>query len=65
MEFKILILFDGWMQEGNWNDDKANGKGRLIHALGDVYEGDWHDEKVKGCIVMRKPIFIFIFKNLY
>jgi len=23
----------------------ANGKGRLIHADGDVYEGEWKDDK--------------------
>ena len=23
----------------------ANGKGRLIHADGDVYEGDWKEDK--------------------
>jgi len=23
----------------------ANGKGRLIHADGDVYEGDWFNDK--------------------
>ncbi len=26
----------------------ANGKGRLIHADGDVYEGDWKDDKAHG-----------------
>lgn len=26
----------------------ANGKGRLIHADGDVYEGNWLDDKAHG-----------------
>ena len=30
---------DGSMYEGYWKDDQAFGKGRLIHADGDVYEG--------------------------
>lgn len=30
---------DGSMYEGYWADNKANGKGRLIHADGDVYDG--------------------------
>jgi len=30
---------------GYWRNDKANGKGRLIHADGDVYEGDWSNDK--------------------
>ena len=25
-----------------------NGKGRLIHADGDVYEGEWKDDKAHG-----------------
>ena len=35
----ILKWSDGSKFEGNWKDDKANGKGRLIHADGDLYEG--------------------------
>jgi len=23
----------------------ANGKGRLVHADGDVYEGEWYNDK--------------------
>ena len=36
--------------EGYWKDDRACGRGRLIHADGDAYEGDWVDDKthVKG-----------------
>jgi hypothetical protein len=26
----------------------ANGRGRLIHADGDVYNGDWVDDKAEG-----------------
>jgi len=26
----------------------ANGKGRLIHADGDIYEGEWKDDKAHG-----------------
>lgn len=39
---------DGSTYEGMWNNDKANGKGRLIHADGDVYVGDWVDDKAHG-----------------
>jgi hypothetical protein len=35
----IQVWQDGSKYEGYWRDDKANGKGRLIHADGDVYEG--------------------------
>ena len=34
----------------------ANGKGRLIHADGDVYEGDWVNDKAHG-----KIFFFFLF----
>lgn len=27
------------LYEGYWIDDKANGRGRLIHGDGEVYEG--------------------------
>ena len=36
------------MYEGYWKDNKANGKGRLIHADGDVYNGFWKDDKAHG-----------------
>jgi hypothetical protein len=26
----------------------ANGRGRLIHADGDVYNGEWVDDKAEG-----------------
>ena len=32
----------------SWNRNKANGKGRLIHADGDVYDGHWKDDKAHG-----------------
>ena len=37
----VQIWFDGSRYDGYWVENKANGKGRLIHADGDVYEGDW------------------------
>lgn len=36
------------MYEGNWSNDKACGKGKLIHADGDVYEGEWLNDKANG-----------------
>lgn len=30
---------DGSKYEGMWRNDKANGKGRMTHANGDIYEG--------------------------
>ena len=31
-----------------WRRDKANHKGRMTHANGDVYEGEWRDDKANG-----------------
>jgi len=39
----LTVLYEGW-----WMDNKANGKGRLIHADGDVYDGQWLDDKAHG-----------------
>ena len=36
-----LIHSDGDLYEGQWKDDKADGKGKYIHADGSIYEGDW------------------------
>lgn len=35
----IQTWVDGSKYEGYWKSDKANGKGRLIHADGDKYDG--------------------------
>lgn len=44
----IQTWADGSLYEGYWKNDKANGRGRLIHADGDVYEGEWKDDKAHG-----------------
>lgn len=36
---------DGDVYEGEWRNDKANGKGMLINSDGIVYEGEWKDDK--------------------
>lgn len=36
----IQIWIDGSRYEGYWRRDKANIKGKLIHADGDIYEGN-------------------------
>ena len=40
--------------EGDWKNDRANGKGKLIHANGDIYEGEWSDDKAHGYGVLLK-----------
>jgi hypothetical protein len=36
---------DGSIYEGEWENNLANGRGRIIHADGDCYEGEWVDDK--------------------
>ena len=31
-----------------WREDKANGKGKLVHGDGDIYEGEWVNDKANG-----------------
>ena len=38
-----MVFKDCSIYEGLWNNDKMNGKGRMIYSDGDVYEGDWVD----------------------
>ena len=44
----IQTWIDGSRYEGYWVNDKANVRGKLIHADGDVYEGEWLDDKAHG-----------------
>ncbi len=36
---------DGDVYEGEWVNDKADGKGTYSHANGAYYEGNWLDDK--------------------
>ena len=35
---------DGGKYEGEWLNNRANGKGQFWHADGDIYEGNWKDD---------------------
>ena len=39
---------DGARYEGQWKDNHANGKGKFIHAVGDIYDGEWIRDKANG-----------------
>ena len=41
----IEYWIDGSVYEGYWENNMANGDGRLIHADGDMYEGMWVNDK--------------------
>lgn len=40
----VLLWPDGSMYEGYWRRNKANGRGRIIHADKDIYIGEWRDD---------------------
>ena len=44
----------------------ANGRGRLIHADGDVYEGIWLNDKahVRGIYIHRDGVYLKNIKNI-
>jgi len=44
----IQVWPDGARYEGEWRDNKANGKGKFWHADGDIYDGEWFDDKANG-----------------
>ncbi len=44
----VQVWPDGAKYEGEWRNNKANGKGKFWHADGDVYEGEWKDDKANG-----------------
>ena len=37
-------------------DNKANGKGWLVHVDGSMYEGMWQDDKKHGYGMMESPV---------
>ena len=44
----IQLWPEGAKYIGNWKNDKACGKGKLIHSDGDIYEGEWFNDKPNG-----------------
>ena len=44
----VITWPDGSKFEGMFRNNKANGRGRLLHANGEVYEGNWIDDKTNG-----------------
>ena len=34
--------------EGEWRENKANGRGKSWHADGDIFEGEFRDDKSNG-----------------
>lgn len=45
---RMLNEQDGSLYEGLFNEDQANGFGRIVYGNGDVYEGQWKDKSIHG-----------------
>merc|ERR1719494_1553174 len=39
---------EGVVYEGNWQEDKMNGRGKLVHPSGAIYEGDFSNNMMHG-----------------
>ena len=52
--FRQHTCSDGQVYEGDWNEDKRNGKGKCSYSNGHTYDGDWKDDERigKGMIEM-------------
>jgi hypothetical protein len=37
-----------FVYEGEWKDNKRNGRGKLIFSNGGVYDGEWLNDKRNG-----------------
>ena len=44
----VQVWPDNAKYEGEWRENKANGRGKFWHADGDIYEGEWEDDKANG-----------------
>ena len=43
-----IFTCESFKYEGNWCDDKFEGRGFLKYANGDLYNGNWHEDKKNG-----------------
>jgi hypothetical protein len=53
LNWKIILIYI--FIQGDWKDDKANGKGRYIHSDGAKYDGEWYEDKQHGYGVEEWP----------
>eukprot|EP00111_Clytia_hemisphaerica_P016718 TCONS_00049574-protein len=51
---------DGIIMEGTWENNKLNGKGKIVHPSGACYEGDVLDNMMHG-----QGTYVFTDKSIY
>ena len=49
----MQVWTEGSRYEGYWIKNKANIRGKLIHAYGDIYKGEWLDDKSNKLMDLR------------
>jgi len=42
------LKFEITINQGEWKNNKAHGKGKFWHVDGDIFEGQWADDKANG-----------------
>lgn len=45
MQMVIYVFYLYYIDDGEWENDKANGYGIYSHTNGSKYEGCWKDDK--------------------
>ena len=43
-----MVYANGSVYEGDYRDDKKEGRGTFKHSSGDTYDGEWKDGKYHG-----------------
>jgi hypothetical protein len=47
------VTKEGHRYEGEWVNDRRQGKGTMVYGSGDKYEGTWHQDRVRvSCAVV-------------
>jgi hypothetical protein len=55
--FGKFFYQDGGLYEGEWKDNKMNGKGILSYASGHpAYDGQWNEDKFEGFGILYNEI---------
>ena len=50
-----MTYFDGSVYNGEWQNDKRNGEGKLLSSSGDSHEGLWADDMRHGWGIWTSP----------
>ena len=43
-----MLYADGGQYQGDWINDRREGRGKMIYSNKDVFEGEWYEDKNEG-----------------